>query len=76
MPRHVHGGDLTVYVLKGSVRSEHAGLPLSEFHAGQIFYEPQGSVHVFIDNPSATDEAELLAVMVIDDGVALTTFLD
>ena len=41
-PRHVHGGDLTVYVLKSAVRSEHAGLPLAEYHAGQMFYEPRG----------------------------------
>ena len=75
-PRHVHGGDLTVYVLKGRVRSEHAGLPLAEFHAGQMFFEPQGTVHVFIENPSGTEPAELLAVMVHDEGAALTTFLD
>jgi len=75
-PRHVHGGDLSVYVLKGSVRSEHAGMPIAEFHAGQMFYEPQGTVHVFIENPSATETAELLAVMVHEEGAELTTFLD
>ncbi len=75
-PRHVHGGDLTVYVLKGTVRSEHAGLPLATYQAGEVFHEPQGTVHVYIDNPSATEEAELLAVMVHDEGAALTTFLD
>ena len=75
-PRHVHGGDLTVYVLKGTVRSEHAGLPLAAYGAGQMFHEPQGTVHAFIENPSATEWVELLAVMVHDEGAALTTFLD
>jgi quercetin dioxygenase-like cupin family protein len=75
-PRHVHGGDLTVYVLKGTVRSEHAGLPAAEFHAGEMFYEPYRTTHVFLENLSSTDSADLLAVMVHDHGAALTTFLD
>jgi quercetin dioxygenase-like cupin family protein len=74
-PAHVHGGDLTVYVVKGEVRSEHAGLPPGDFRAGQVFYEPQGTTHVFIENKSATEWAELIAVMVHDDGAPLTTFL-
>jgi len=44
-PRHVHGGDVTAYVLNGTVRSEHAGLPAADFHAGEMFYEPYGTTH-------------------------------
>jgi len=75
-PRHVHGGDLTVIVAKGTVRSQHAGLLPAEYHAGDAFHEPRGTTHVFIENPSATDWAEIVGVMVLDDGAALTTFLD
>ncbi len=75
-PRHVHGGDVTAYVLKGSVRSEHAGLAAAEFHTGEMFYEPHGTTHVFIENPSSTESADVLAVMVHDQGAPLTTFLD
>ena len=75
-PRHVHGGDLTVYVLKGTVRSEHAGLPAGEFHAGEMFYEPYRTTHVFLENLSPTDSADLLAVIVHDQDAPLTTFLD
>ena len=75
-PRHVHGGDLTVYVLKGTVRSEHAGLPAAAFHAGEMFYEPYGTTHVFLENLSSTESADALAVMVHDQGARLTTFLD
>jgi hypothetical protein len=47
-PRHVHGGDVTAYVLNGKVRSEHAGLPAADFQTGEMFYEPYGPTLVFI----------------------------
>ena len=73
-PSHVHGGDLTAYIVKGSVRSQHAGLPPGDFHAGQVFYEPLGTAHVFLENPSSDEWAEIIAVMVHDEGAPLTTF--
>ena len=75
-PRHVHGGDVTAYVLNGAVRSQHAGLPAADFQAGEMFYEPYGTTHVFIENPSSTESADVLAIMVHDKGAPLTTFLD
>jgi quercetin dioxygenase-like cupin family protein len=75
-PRHLHGGDVTAYVLNGVVRSEHAGLPTAAFQAGEMFYEPYGTTHVFLENPSSTEAADVLAVTVHDEGAPLTTFLD
>ncbi len=75
-PSHVHGGDVTAYVLKGTVRSEHANLPAADFQAGEMFYEPYGTTHVSIENLSATESADVLAIMVHDEGAPLTTFLD
>jgi quercetin dioxygenase-like cupin family protein len=75
-PRHVHGGDVSAYVLKGTVRSEHAGLPPGDYHAGEMFFEPYGTTHVFIENLSSTESADVLAIMVHDKGAPLTTFLD
>lgn len=75
-PRHVHGGDVTAYVLNGTVRSEHAGLPAASYQTGEMFHEPYGTTHVFIENPSATESADVLAIMVHDKGAPLTTFLD
>jgi quercetin dioxygenase-like cupin family protein len=69
-PRHVHGGDVTAYVLNGT------GLPAADFHAGEMFYEPYGTTHVFLENPSATESADVLAITVHDEGAPLTTFLD
>jgi quercetin dioxygenase-like cupin family protein len=75
-PRHMHGGDLTAYVLNDVVRSEHAGLPAAAFQAGEMFYEPHGTTHVFLENPSSTEATDVLAVTVHDEGAPLTTFLD
>jgi quercetin dioxygenase-like cupin family protein len=75
-PRHVHGGDVTAYVIKGAVRSEHAGLPAAAYHEGEVFHEPYGTTHVFFENPSATESADVLAITVHDKGAPLTTFLD
>ena len=75
-PRHVHGGDVTAYVLRGTVRSEHAGLAAADYRAGETFHEPFGTTHVFIENPSVSEPAEILAITVHDEGAPLTTFLD
>ena len=75
-PRHVHGGDVTAYVLRGTVRSEHAGLSAADYHAGEVFYEPYRTTHVFIENLSSTESADVLAIMVHDKDAPLTTFLD
>jgi quercetin dioxygenase-like cupin family protein len=75
-PPHVHGGDVTAYVIKGTVRSEHAGLPMADYHAGETFYEPFGTTHAFFENPSPSEGADVLAITVHDEGAPLTTFLD
>jgi quercetin dioxygenase-like cupin family protein len=75
-PPHVHGGDVTAYVIKGIVRSEHAGLPVADYRAGETFYEPYGTTHAFFENPSPSEGADVLAITVHDKGAPLTTFLD
>ena len=74
-PSHVHGGDVTAVVLKGTVRSEHAGLAAADYQAGEAFHEPIGTTHVFIENTSMTEPAEILAITVHDEGAQLTTLL-
>ena len=74
--RHVHGGDVTVFVLRGVVRSEHANLPPANYKMGTTFFEPFGTTHVFIENPSASEDAEILAVIIHDKDAPLTTYLE
>jgi len=73
-PEHHHAGSVTVYVLSGIVRSQIAGQPVMDYHAGQSFFEPAGDVHLFAENPSATEPAKFMAIHIADDGAQLTTY--
>jgi quercetin dioxygenase-like cupin family protein len=73
-PEHHHAGSVTVFVLSGTVRSQIAGQPAMDFHAGQSFFEPPGAIHLFAENPSATEPAKFMAIHVADDGAQLTTY--
>ena len=74
-PRHRHPGSVTAYVLRGTLRSQLAGDTVGTYSAGQTWFEPPGAVHLFAENASATEPAELLAVFVTDlDCGPLTIF--
>jgi quercetin dioxygenase-like cupin family protein len=73
-PEHHHAGSVTVYVLSGIVRSQIAGQPAMDFHAGQSFFEPAGAIHLFAENPSVTEPAKFMAIHIADDGAQLTTY--
>jgi quercetin dioxygenase-like cupin family protein len=75
-PKHVHGGAVTAYVLSGHVRSQLNSGPIGVYGQGEMFYEPVGTVHTFIENPSFDEPAELLATIVHNEGAALTTFVE
>jgi quercetin dioxygenase-like cupin family protein len=74
VPEHHHAGSVTVYVLEGTVRSELGGGPVVDYHPGETFFEPIGTVHVFAENPSLTEPAKFMAVHVADDGAQLTVY--
>jgi quercetin dioxygenase-like cupin family protein len=73
---HYHAGTVTAYIVRGAIKSQLQGGPLETFTPGQTFFEPPGSVHMVSANASATEESELLAIFVADEGAQLTTFLD
>src|SRR5258708_17194659 len=73
---HYHAGTVTAYIVRGAIKSQLEGGPLETFTVGQTFFEPPRSVHMVSANASATEEAELLAIIVADEGAQLTTFLD
>lgn len=73
-PEHHHEGSLTVYVLKGTIRSELAGEPPQVYTVGQSFFEPLGATHLFAENMSTTEDARILAVFVHDQGARLTVY--
>jgi quercetin dioxygenase-like cupin family protein len=76
-PRHRHPGSVTAYVLKGSLRSQLNDGPVGTFGVGGTWFEPPGTIHSMVENPSPTEPAEIMAIFVADsDCGALTIFDD
>lgn len=71
---HRHAGTVFVYVLEGVVRSQLDSGKLIEYRAGQSWSEPPGTVHSFMENPSKTVPARLLATIIAPTGAQLTTY--
>ncbi|WP_448683082.1 cupin domain-containing protein [Pseudomonas nicosulfuronedens] len=66
-PAHRHPGAVTAIVLSGHVRSQMQGLSAQTYSAGQTWFEPSRELHLFAENPSASEPARLLAVIVSDE---------
>ena len=76
-PRHRHPGSVTAYVLKGTLRSQLNDGAIGTFGTGGTWFEPPGTIHSMIENPSPTEPAEIMAIFVADsDCGALTIFDD
>lgn len=71
---HRHAGIVFVYVLEGSVRSQLNNGELIEYRAGQSWSEPPGTVHSYMENPSKTKQARLLATIIAPTGAQLTIY--
>jgi quercetin dioxygenase-like cupin family protein len=75
-PRHRHRGSVKAFMLKGTLRSQLAGGPVGTYTVGQGWFEPPGAIHLFAENASATEPAELLAIFVADDDCGPLTIPD
>ena len=70
---HRHPGFTLVYVLEGAVVAKITGQEERTFKAGEMFYEPPGSVHEVSKNASQTLPARLLALNFAKKGLPRTT---
>lgn len=75
-PRHRHPGSVTAFVLKGTLRSQLAGGAAAIYTVGQTWFEPSGTIHLFAENASATEPAQLLATFIADDDCGSLTLMD
>lgn len=75
-PRHRHPGSVTAVVLKGVVRSQMEGGPAGTYGVGETWFEPPGAIHLFAENPSKSEPAQLLAIFVADDDCGPLTIPD
>lgn len=66
-PAHRHPGSVTAIILEGTIRSQLAGSPPGDYHFGQTFFEPPGTLHMFAENPDPVRHAKLVAVFVTDE---------
>nr|WP_210201797.1 cupin domain-containing protein [Mesorhizobium loti] len=74
-PRHHHPGNVTAFVLKGTLNSQLAGEPAMTYTEGQSWFEPKGAIHLFAENASKTEPASLLAMFVADENCGPLTVL-
>ena len=67
---HTHPKSAFIYatVLRGSIRSQVNGGPVTTYRAGESFSEYPGDHHNVSENASDTEPARLLAVFVVDTG--------
>jgi len=72
-PSHRHPGITIAYVLEGEIRSKVGNEPERTYTAGQMFLETPGQLHAVSRNASASQPAKLLAVLLAQKGVNLTT---
>ena len=65
-PSHRHPGAVSAFVLKGTLRSQMEGSAAETYKAGQTWFEPPGALHLFAENVSKSEPAELLATFITD----------
>jgi quercetin dioxygenase-like cupin family protein len=66
---HRHPGFVLGYVIEGAITFQLEGGPKQVLRAGEMFYEPPGSVHVMAGNASSTEPARALAMVFAEKGV-------
>ena len=75
-PRHRHPGSVMAFVLQGTLRSQLEGGPVGTYTVGETWFEPPGAIHLFAENASTTEAAQLLATFVTDDDCGPLTIPD
>lgn len=68
-PVHRHDAHAFVYVLEGSIVMQLKGAAPVTLTAGQVFYEGPNDVHIVGRNPSKTQPAKIVVVLVKNKGV-------
>ncbi len=69
---HTHSGFVFAYVLEGTIRSQLNDDIAIDYHVGDSWVEPSGTLHRLTQNPSQTQNAKILAVFVAETDSALT----
>lgn len=65
---HAKSAFIMADVVSGAIRSQIEGEPARVYHPGETWSEAPGAHHVISENASATEPAELIAVILVDTG--------
>ncbi|HTN97756.1 MAG TPA: cupin domain-containing protein [Nordella sp.] len=76
VPSHRHAGSVTAYVLKGTLQSQLNSDPVGTFGPGSSWFEPPGTLHAYVANPSATEPAQIMAIFVADSDCGKLTIFE
>jgi quercetin dioxygenase-like cupin family protein len=76
VPSHRHAGSVTAYVLKGTLQSQLNSDPVGTFGPGGSWFEPPGTLHTYVANPSPTEPAEIMAIFVADSDCGKLTIFE
>jgi len=76
VPSHRHAGSVTAYVLKGTLQSQLNSDPVGTFGPGGSWFEPPGTLHTYVANPSTTEPAEIMAIFVADSDCGKLTIFE
>ncbi|QBD74915.1 cupin domain-containing protein [Ktedonosporobacter rubrisoli] len=70
---HRHPGPVFGYVVEGEVLFEMRGHAPTVYKQGDVFYEPNGCIHLLANNPSPSRNALLVAVLIGEPGQPILT---
>jgi quercetin dioxygenase-like cupin family protein len=76
VPSHRHAGSVTAYVLKGTLQSQLNSDPVGTFGPGGSWFEPPGTLHTYVANPSTTEPAQIMAIFVADSDCGKLTIFE
>jgi quercetin dioxygenase-like cupin family protein len=74
--RHSRSAFIYAYVIAGEIRSRVESEPARVYRAGEAWFEKPGSRHPVSVNPSNTEPARLLAVVIVDAAEKQVTIPD
>lgn len=76
VPSHRHAGSVTAYVLQGTLQSQLNSDPVGTFGPGGSWFEPPGTLHTYVANPSTTEPARIMAIFVADSDCGKLTIFE
>ena len=66
---HRHDAYVWVYVVEGAVDMQVRGGEVTRVNAGEVFVESPDDIHTMSNNPSSTEPAKFLAILIKEAGV-------